>query len=149
MTGTSRRHKPERPSLPTGRESIVVPSLPGPPAAAEPVPEPPPPAPYPGVTGYGQVRATGRRRATGGRKREDAPGMTRESYYVTEASAAAIDAAVDHVLATLGGDVPKHVALSAILTAGAERAGEVAAKLAAQQAAELTQRLDALRQSGA
>lgn len=74
--------------------------------------------------------------------------MARESYYVTQAAADAVEAAVRHILAALGPDVPKHVALSAVLTAGAERANEVAVKLAADQAAELTQRLEALRRAG-
>lgn len=74
--------------------------------------------------------------------------MRRTSLYVTAAAADALEAASDHVLAALGGNTPRHVALSALLLAGAEQAETVARRLAEQQAAELTARLAALRQVG-
>lgn len=125
--------KPARPALPSGRDAIVVPGLPA--ASAE----TPIPAPYPGVRGYGQVqdRKTARR--------GDPPGMTRASYYISRDAAEALDQAVHRVLAALGGDVPKHVVLSALLEAGAAQAHRVTARLAERRAAELEQRLDALR----
>jgi hypothetical protein len=140
--------KPVRPDPTSGREPITVPGLPAPAPAPTPVPAatPPaaPPAPYPGVRGYGQPRPASARKGRGG-TRPDPPGMSRESYYVTEASAAAIEAAIGQVREVLGDDVPKHVILSALLHAGAERAPEVAARIAAQQTDELTARLAALR----
>jgi hypothetical protein len=70
--------------------------------------------------------------------------MSRESYYITQEAAAAVTAAVERITAALGGDLPKHVPLSALLLAGAERADEIATQLAEQQAAALKQRLAAL-----
>lgn len=141
--------KPARPGLPSGREAIAVPGLPAPTPTPNLAPSSPPiPAPYPGVQGYGQVR-TPRARKSGTAKREDPAGMARTSYYISEGAAAALDNAVEQVLKALGGDVPKHVALSALITAGAAQAGNVAAQLAATRAAELAKRLESLRQSGA
>ena len=80
-----------------------------------------------------------------GRSRPDAEGMRRVSYYVSEQAAQAMDDAVGQVVEALGGDVPKHVALSALIEAGADRVAEVAAGLAEQRAAELTRRLEAVR----
>lgn len=140
--------KPTRPGLSTEREQILVTGLPVEPsaaAAAAPQQVPPPPPPYPGVRGYGQARPAANR---GTAKRADPPGMKRESYYVTRAAADAIEAAVQQVKVTLGSsDVPKQVILSALLQAGAERAGEVAARIATDQANELTARLEALRRT--
>lgn len=136
--------KPVRPSLPAGREAIVVPGLPDPSPAEQ---APPIPAPYPGIQGYGQVRATPRTGRKSGAKRDDPPGMARTSYYISQEAAAALDAAVDQVLTALGGDIPKHVALSALIAAGAAQAPAVAQQLAAARAAELAQRLDQLRRS--
>lgn len=72
--------------------------------------------------------------------------MRRTSLYITQEAADALDAAVDQVLAALGGDTPRHVALSALLIAGTQRAEDVTRQLAAQQAAELAERLAALQQ---
>ncbi|RJQ74185.1 hypothetical protein D5S17_23225 [Pseudonocardiaceae bacterium YIM PH 21723] len=77
----------------------------------------------------------------------DPEGMSRQSYYVTRDAADAIDAAVVQVLAVLGEEVPRHVALSALLTAGAQQAQQVAQQLIEQQKAELTARLNALQQA--
>ncbi|WP_189172302.1 hypothetical protein [Pilimelia anulata] len=135
--------KPTRPNLPAGREAIMVPGLPAPQAeqtrteAAAPA-EPPP---YPGVRGYGR----------GGRSKKPSPstrpapaGMSRTSYYITAEAQAAMDTAVDQVLATLGDDVPKHVALSALIAAGAAQAEQVAAALVSERADALTRRLESL-----
>lgn len=121
-------------------------SIGGPPAAS-PVPAPAHTRVHPGTGVYGQSSnggkaAEGRKR---GRSRADAEGMRRVSYYVSEEVADAMDAAVGQVMEALGGGVPKHVALSALIAAGADRVAEVSAGLAEQRAAELTRRLDALR----
>jgi hypothetical protein len=79
--------------------------------------------------------------------RSDPPGMRRTSLYVTEDAAEAFEGAADRVLAALDEDVPRHVALSALLLAGAERAEDVARGLARKRAEELTARLAALQQT--
>ena len=71
--------------------------------------------------------------------------MRRVSYYVGASAAAEVEAAVNKVVAALGDDTPKHVALSALLSAGAAAAEQVIDQLAADQAAGLTARLDQLR----
>lgn len=71
--------------------------------------------------------------------------MARTSYYITAEAQAAMDTAVAQVQAALGDDVPKHVALSALIHAGAAQAADVAAQLAQSRADELTRRVDALR----
>ena len=145
----SSTRKPQRPGLPSNREQILVPGLPAPepapaskPAAAR--PPVPPPSPYPGVQGYGRQPSAGGRTP----KRADPPGMKRESYYVTQEAADAIDQAVERIRAALGGDIPKQIVLSALLQAAADQADEVAARIAADQAQQLTSRLDALRNLG-
>ena len=148
--------KPIRPGLPSASEPIIVQGLPAAdpaPARASTTPAPappvPPPAPYPGVRGYGQTRPAPR---TGGRSgtRPDPPGMSRESYYITQAAAVAVADAITRVRAALGdskNEVPKQVILSALLHAAAERADDVAARIAEQQADDLTARLAALRRT--
>ncbi|WP_415648539.1 hypothetical protein [Stackebrandtia soli] len=71
--------------------------------------------------------------------------MTRQSYYINREAADALDDAVDAVLAVLGPDTPRHVALSAIIRAGADRATDVAATLAEDRATELERRIAELR----
>lgn len=73
--------------------------------------------------------------------RPDPSGMRRASIYVSEESIAALEAAADQILALLGDGTPRHVALSALLQAGAEQAGPVAKTLAQQRAADLAARL--------
>ncbi len=136
--------KPERPVLPSNREQILLSGLP----AAEPQaarPAVPPPAPYPGVQGYGRQPVTSSRTTA---KRADPVGMKRESYYITQQAADAIEQAVAKIRTALGGEIPKQIVLSALLQAGAERSGEVAARIAADQTRELASRLDALKQIG-
>jgi hypothetical protein len=71
--------------------------------------------------------------------------MARTSYYISEAAAASLETAVNQVLAALGGDIPKHVALSALIEAGAAQAGQVAVQLVQARAEELARRVEALR----
>lgn len=80
-----------------------------------------------------------------GKGRPDPEGMRRISLYVTADAADALDQAATSVLAALGGDVPRHVALSALLEAGARQAPEVAQQLVQQRTAELAARLQALQ----
>jgi hypothetical protein len=71
--------------------------------------------------------------------------MRRASFYVSQAAADALDTAVGQILAVLGDDTPRHVALSALLLAAAEQAEAVAQRLARQRADELAARLAALQ----
>lgn len=71
--------------------------------------------------------------------RPDAEGMTRQSYYISREAADALDAAVDTVRTALGPEVPRHVALSAIIAAGAADADRIAAELAQARAAALAE----------
>lgn len=77
--------------------------------------------------------------------RPDPDGMKRVSLYVTKPAAEALESAADRVLAALGDDVPRHVALSALFSAAAANADEVAHDLVQRRAAELAERLAALR----
>ncbi|MFF0547222.1 hypothetical protein ACFYTF_30760 [Nocardia thailandica] len=76
--------------------------------------------------------------------RQDPPGMRRASFYVSAEAAAALERAADQIVQLLGDGTPRHVALSALLLAGAGQADVVAQELARQRAAELAARLAAL-----
>ncbi|MGY1948932.1 hypothetical protein [Nocardia asiatica] len=93
-----------------------------------------------------QVRAGKDRVRTdkGGGTRPDPDGMRRASIYVTSEAAKALEAAADKIVALLGDGTPRHVALSALLLAGADQVDAVAQELARQRAAELAARLAAL-----
>lgn len=78
--------------------------------------------------------------------RPDPAGMRRTSVYITKEAAEALEKAADRIIARLGGDLPRHVALSALLLAGAGQADHVAHQLAEKRAAELSERLAALQQ---
>lgn len=73
-------------------------------------------------------------------------GMKRGSLYASELAFTAFTQAVDTVHSALGADTPRHVAVSALLQAGADQASEVIKNLAAQHAADLTARLAALQE---
>ncbi|WP_431879219.1 hypothetical protein [Amycolatopsis sacchari] len=115
-------------------------------------PEQPPPAPTPTppTPAHTQVntRETKVREKSKG-TRPDPAGMRRTSLYITKEAAEKLEAAADQVLAKLGGDTPRYVALSALLLAGVEQAPVVTRRLAEQQAAELAARLAALQQEEA
>ena len=101
-----------------------------------------PPPPLPAHT---QVdTGTKRVRAGRGGTRPDPEGMRRASIYVSQEAAQALERAADHVVEVLGGDTPRHVALSALLLAAADQVGPVTQKLARARAAELAERLAAL-----
>lgn len=108
--------------------------------AAEPARTQSAPARTSGTRGYG--RGTGK-------SRPDPAGMCRESFYLSVEARDALAAAVDQVVAALGGDVPKHVAISALIAAGAAQSGRVAADLAADRAKELAAQIEALNNAGA
>ena len=78
--------------------------------------------------------------------RPDAPGMKRGSLYASEAAFAEFETAVRQVLDALGEGTPRHVAVSALLSAGADQADTVIRKLAAQHAAALAERLAAIQE---
>ncbi|RSN05986.1 hypothetical protein DMC63_37905 [Streptomyces sp. WAC 05977] len=73
--------------------------------------------------------------------------MRRTSIYITKDAADKLEAGVEQVLEILGEDTPRHVALSALIIAGAEQAPAIAKDLAKRQAAELAARLAALQQA--
>ena len=101
---------------------------------------PPPPVPA-----HTQVRAGTEPVRTGkGGTRPDPEGMRRTSLYITREAAAAIEHAADQIVQLLGGGTPRHVALSALLLAGAGQVDAVALQLARERAAELAERLAAL-----
>lgn len=70
--------------------------------------------------------------------------MRRTSFYITREAAEALERAADQIVQLLGEGTPRHVALSALLLAGAGQADVVAQELARQRAAELAERLAAL-----
>jgi hypothetical protein len=70
--------------------------------------------------------------------------MRRASFYISQEAAKALEAAADKIVQLLGDGTPRHVALSALLLAGANQADAVAQELARQRAAELAERLAAL-----
>ncbi|MBF6309139.1 hypothetical protein IU462_30185, partial [Nocardia farcinica] len=67
--------------------------------------------------------------------------MRRTSIYVTREAADALERAADRIVHLLGEGTPRHVALSALLLAGAEQVDAVAQELARRRAAELAERL--------
>ncbi|MFE3227630.1 hypothetical protein [Nocardia sp. NPDC059228] len=70
--------------------------------------------------------------------------MRRTSLYVASDAAEALEKAADRIMAVLGDGTPRHVALSALLLAGASQADAVTQELARRRAAELAARLAAL-----
>ncbi|MEV6562966.1 hypothetical protein AB0M22_45115 [Nocardia sp. NPDC051756] len=92
-------------------------------------------------------KGEGRVRTGKGGTRPDPEGMRRASFYISAAAAEALEHATDQIMQLLGDDTPRHVALSALLTAGANQVDAVAKELAQQRAAELTARLAALQTS--
>jgi hypothetical protein len=92
-----------------------------------------------------QVRASKDRVREGkGGTRADPPGMRRASIYVSSEAAEALDRAADRIVELLGDGTPRHVALSALLLAGAGQVDAVAQALARRRAEELAARLAAL-----
>lgn len=87
---------------------------------------------------------------TGGRKpastRPDPEGMRRVSLYVTKEAAAALEEAAEKVVAALGGEIRRHVALSALLTAAAEQTPAVTQDLIQIRAEQLATQLRDLQQ---
>ncbi len=133
------------------RFSLAPPPITEPPAA-HPVPAStsPIPNPYPGMGRYGPGADAGSRSSapSGGARRgsrPDAAGMRRVSYYITTDAAEQLDEAVTRVTQALGGDLPKHVALSALIAAAAAAADRVAEDLASARAHELADQLAQLR----
>lgn len=99
----------------------------------------------PSTPAHTQVReGKGRVREGKGGTRTDPPGMRRASIYVTSEAAEALDRAADRIVELLGDATPRHVALSALLTAGAGQVEVVAQELARKRAEELAARLAAL-----
>ncbi|MFD0366357.1 hypothetical protein ACFQZZ_33410 [Nocardia sp. GCM10030253] len=70
--------------------------------------------------------------------------MRRTSFYITKQAAGALESAADRIVQLLGEGTPRHVALSALLLAGADQVDAVAQELAKERAAELAARLAAL-----
>lgn len=76
--------------------------------------------------------------------RQDPAGMRRASIYITREASDALEQAADRIVQVLGDGTPRHVALSALLMAGAGQVDAVVQELATKRAAELTARLAAL-----
>jgi len=57
--------------------------------------------------------------------------MTRRTYYLPQAAADSLEAAVSSIQESTGGRVPKHEILAALITAGTARADQVTADLRA------------------
>ncbi len=105
------------------------------------------------ISAHTQVRAdigevqTGKeiQAGKGSATRPDPVGMRRVSLYVSADAAAALEDAADQIVTALGGGTPRHVALSALLLAGAAQGGLVAQQLVHQRASELAEQLAALQ----
>ncbi|TCJ88100.1 hypothetical protein [Nocardia alba] len=108
---------------------------------ADPVPTP---AHTPTAPAHTQVEASKGGVRSGKGTRPDPDGMRRASFYITREAAEALERAADRIVQVLGDGTPRHVALSALLLAGAGQVDVVAQELARQRAAELTARLAAL-----
>ena len=75
--------------------------------------------------------------ARGKRARREPVGMTRQTFYVSTATAEALNAAAARIQAATGGMVNKHEALSAIISAGVEQADSALSRLRAEKMREL------------
>lgn len=122
------------------------------PAAAnptEPIPQPDTGKDRP-YTGKGKPKATRPRRTpaapkttSGKTTRPDPDGMRRWSLYIAETAADQFEAAVDDITTALG-DVPKHVAVTALIAHAAAGADEVKADLAAERRRQLAAQIEQL-----
>lgn len=117
------------------------------PAAANPATPIPSPdtgkdSPY---TGKDKPKTTQPRKTTTAPKatRPDPEGMRRWSLYVADTAAAQFEAAVDEITTTLG-DVPKHVAVTALIAHAAAGADDVKADLAAERRRQLVAQIEQL-----
>lgn len=90
-------------------------------------PTSPPPITAPAPAG----EATGPARTPRRPPRSEPAGMTRRTYYLPESAAEALAAAVDRIQAATRGQVTKHEALAAVITAGVAQADDVADRLRA------------------
>jgi len=106
------------------------------------------PDPYTGMGEYGSGMGQ-RKKSKPARSTQDPEGMRRVSYYVSAQAANALDAAADQIQNVLGSDVPRHVALSALITAGTMNLEQVIKQLATDRAAALAERIAQLEQTGA
>ena len=62
------------------------------------------------------------------KQRSEPPGMTRRTYYLPEAAAAALDEAVAKIRAATGGRISKHEALALLINAGVGQVDDLAAE---------------------
>jgi hypothetical protein len=67
--------------------------------------------------------------------------MKRASLYASQDAIDTFDDAVNRVVDALGGGVPRHIAVSALLEAAAHQADTVTTSLAKQRATELAEQL--------
>lgn len=75
--------------------------------------------------------------ARGKRARREPVGMTRQTFYVSTATAEALNSAAARIQAATGGMVNKHEALSAIISAGVAQADSELSRLRAEKMREL------------
>ena len=85
----------------------------------------PAPEPAPSPAGEGQ------------RSRPAPAGMVRATWYVPASAAGELSAAADQIVRQLGGLVPRHRVLAALMTTAAQQASVVGAQLRAELLAEL------------
>lgn len=102
------------------------------------------PGPHQGMGTNGESAPAPSQRKT---TRQDAPGMRRTSLYISADAADALDTAARQVQEVIGGDIPRHAALSALILAGAAQVDTVAQQLISERAAALTERLAQLKGS--
>lgn len=91
----------------------------------------------PAAEGRTPASHTSHTRVQPAKRRAEPEGMTRRTYYLPQAAAAALDEAVATIRAATGDRVSKHEALALLITAGAERADELAEEARAALLREL------------
>lgn len=104
------------------------------------------PDPYTGKGEYGSGMGKSKKPKPA-RATQDPEGMRRVSYYVSAQAADALDAAADRIQSVLGSDVLRHVALSALITAGTMDLEQVIKQLATDRAAALADRIAQLEKA--
>lgn len=135
----------DRDAVLKARFSMPAPTAPAAPAALPTTPSVPAHTPVDTSKGvYGRTERP-RRTQRSPNTRDDPAGMRRTSLYISLDAANELDGAVEHVLEALGGDVAKHVILSALIRKAAASADQVTAQLAQERADALEQQLDRLR----
>lgn len=80
-------------------------------------------------------------------RRADPSGMRRVSYYLSADAADALEKGVDQVREALGGEIARHVALSALIETGAAQTDRIIKELAQARAQALAAQLAELHEA--